>query len=105
MINRYELAMQRRMSSQADLRAFVLQILQYEGYDPSIVNFKEEGVTIGALNKLVTAVYQAGWKDGYEQYTTLLGERRKIDANGKSLEHHKRVADNVAKKNLINKMI
>lgn len=104
-MDRYKLAQEAKIASKEDLRAFVFEILSNEGIDPSIVNFKEEGVTIEALNKFVKATYNLGYRDGLEQYSTIRGKKRELDKTGELLRYHSRVAENFANKNQINKII
>ena len=65
-----------RMSSRPDIKAFALSILQDEGLDPALVNFKDDMVGIGSFKKLVFAVYDAGYKDGLEENSTIRGKKK-----------------------------
>lgn len=101
---RYRLAIDGKMISKGDLRAFALDILLKAGFDPTIVNFKEDGVSIEALNKLCRALYEVGYRDGFDESSSLRGKKREMEKTGKLLSWHKRTAKIVNETSQVNKI-
>lgn len=100
---RYERAYSRRMSSVNDIKAFAREILLEEGYDPDIVNLKEDGISISSFKKLVDALYKAGYQDGIRENAELREQRKKLENQGKILTHHARRSKFFQEHNELNK--
>lgn len=99
---RYELRMRHQMSTRSAIRNIAKTVLLKEGIDITLVNIKEEGVSIEAFGKLVEQIYQAGYKDGLIQYRETQNESRDSEYLGSKLIGHARRAKTISKKSLIN---
>jgi hypothetical protein len=72
---RYLRAMENKIASQSDIKAFALDILLAEGIDPSIINLKDDGISIESFKKLINGLYLAGYKDGMERIKTAMPDK------------------------------
>ncbi len=102
-LSRYDLAYAGKISSHKDIVAFAKEILFDAGYDVGIVNIKEEGISVEAFTKLVRAVYDLGYREGYEGWDVAKGTQKRMLREGKALKAFGRTAKQVSEQNLLNK--
>lgn len=100
---RYKKAYNGDISSRSAIKNIAKGILFKEGIDISLINIKEEGVSIEAFAKLVDQIYLAGYKDGFARWKESQHENYDIEKLGARLIGHASKAKTIAAQNQGNK--
>ena len=100
---RYKRAHRMLMSSSDSIKQLGKEILLKEGIDITLVNLKEDGITIEAFGKLVRQIYEAGYMDGMAGWAESKDELRKKEKEGLALNKHQWFAKQIVADSQINK--